>query len=802
MLFFRLPLIYSNAAFRHSHATTTPTMAAPPPIPLDYLVVLDLEAYCDNPADPHGPEIVEFPFLVYDLLTRTVVDHKQIYITPKWSANPNPPPEVVHAFGIDVAFAPSLADALAQFDAYVFQSFLGSRKSFYIVTDGHWDVTHYLYFEAARKAVMLNAYFRVFFDLRVEFCKCYPAAPVPPDRNAMFEFLNVPPPARGSGVDECIGLAALITRLLRDGHRFTQPEVVTDGDWNSVVRVPAIATPVAAAAPVGAVIRLRGLPWVSSERDVEKFLEGIPIVPRGIHFVRDAQGKATGEAFVQLETADAVSAALARHKRSVGPRYIEVFRSSPVDMANHLRRADARRQLYTGAVATPPRLRSGGARGRGNRSARDGAPRFVVKVSGLPADASHDDVALLMEGVQIAGEGLHVILNSDGFCVGDAFVEVASDAHLKKAISRAGTSLPIARAAEADNARYVTVDVRKSSLAQLRAAIYGAESGNGGAGRIGSGGGGGGSGGGNNGGAMGKRNDRGRRVSLSGSIGSGNGGTSGNVSDHASEHHVHGNGSEYGGKETSSRGDASENKDKFIVTVRNMADTMEVGDVLDLMRGLRISDGDVHVIGASGPDGTERVARVALRSREERDVAMGRSGRTLCGRKAIVEDGAEVGADTGAKGNAAGGKATASQLSTGHSSVVGGRSSTGTSTEVADIDSSGFPTSSAAVTSAVPHGQQLASTGMGMGAGVGAGSSPGTRVVRMRGLPFSADDEDIIRFFAGFRIVDGGIVRGRGRLGRASGEASVTFMSEDEARAAVDKLDKAHMGNRYIELKL
>lgn len=78
-------------------------------------------------------------------------------------------------------------------------------------------------------------------------------------------------------------------------------------------------------------------------------------------------------------------------------------------------------------------------------------------------------------------------------------------------------------------------------------------------------------------------------------------------------------------------------------------------------------------------------------------------------------------------------------------------------------------------------------------------SSP--RVVRMRGLPYTSNEDDIVDFFDGYTIAPGGITRGKDRHGRASGEAWVRFVNAEDAREVVSKLDKAHMGNRYIELK-
>lgn len=316
-------------------------------VALDYLIILDLEATCDDPTDPYRPEIVELPWLVFDLATATARDHKQIFIAPRWNANPNPPPDAVRGLGTDVAFAPSLADAILQFDAYVYQSFVIPGKSFYLLTDGPWDLKNYLFVEAARKAVVLAPHFRTFVNLRTEFQRCYPTAPPPADRKTMFAYLNISTELRASGLEECAALASVVQCLLRSGHGFTQPEVVSDYEWSAIpTRIPAVATPLASAVPVGGIIRLRGLPWTCTEQDIVEFLHGITIVPAGIHFVRNAHGKATGEAFVQLDSAEAVNVALTRHKEMMGRRYIEVFKSSPVDMSNHLGRADARRHMH------------------------------------------------------------------------------------------------------------------------------------------------------------------------------------------------------------------------------------------------------------------------------------------------------------------------------------------------------------------------------------------------------------------------------------------------------------------------
>lgn len=641
-------------SLRHADPTICEMATSPSTIlPFNYLIILDVEAHCDDPNDPHRLEIVEFPWLVYDLATASVLDHKQIYITPRWNANPNPSPDAIQSLNVDVAFAPSLEEALIQFDAYVYQSFIAPQKSFCLLTDGHWDLAHCLYVEAARKAVHLSPHFRAYFNLRSEFCKCYPGAPMPHDRSAMFAYLDISPSTRSTGIDECLGLAELVTRIVHGGHTFAQPEIISDMEWASFpARFPTVGMPVATASPVGAVIRLRGLPWESSERDVEKFLEGIPIAPGGIHFVQNAQGRATGEAFVQLEDPDSVSAALQRDKLSVGRRYIEVFRSSPMDMANHLGRADARRQLHAGAAITNRAKgpstggngnNSGVSRGRPGSRGKDSnnSGRCVVKVSGLGTEANADDVGLLLEGVQIIGEGVVMVHAADGGL--EAFVEVASEAHVKKALGRTNTHLPVGSSTGPDSVTYVRVEVRRVSVAALRAAV-----------------------------ATEAANVQ-RELASSPPL----------------------------------QGVSSESQA-----------TSTVDTIADLVK-------DVHL------------------------------GEQICSPAEPGDDSEKV-----SRGN-------------NYEGVTG--VSDGTTSDTSGVD-----------TSSMFAGANLT----------------GSFVVRMRGLPFSSGNEDIVAFFDGFQIAPDGIWRGKDRHGRPSGEACVTFVSENEARRAVSTLDKAHMGNRYIELKI
>ncbi|XP_028433886.1 G-rich sequence factor 1 isoform X2 [Perca flavescens] len=72
-------------------------------------------------------------------------------------------------------------------------------------------------------------------------------------------------------------------------------------------------------------------------------------------------------------------------------------------------------------------------------------------------------------------------------------------------------------------------------------------------------------------------------------------------------------------------------------------------------------------------------------------------------------------------------------------------------------------------------------------------------VVRLRGLPFSCTEADIVQFFSGLDIVQNGITVVTDHKGRNSGEAFVQFSSQEAADEALQR-DREVIGNRYIEV--
>ncbi|KAF6259340.1 hypothetical protein COO60DRAFT_1015207 [Scenedesmus sp. NREL 46B-D3] len=72
-----------------------------------------------------------------------------------------------------------------------------------------------------------------------------------------------------------------------------------------------------------------------------------------------------------------------------------------------------------------------------------------------------------------------------------------------------------------------------------------------------------------------------------------------------------------------------------------------------------------------------------------------------------------------------------------------------------------------------------------------------SRVCRLRGLPYTASDDDICSFFCNFTLDEVYICR---RDGRATGEAYVMFTDAAQAGSAMEKCNKKYLGSRYIEI--
>lgn len=89
---------------------------------------------------------------------------------------------------------------------------------------------------------------------------------------------------------------------------------------------------------------------------------------------------------------------------------------------------------------------------------------------------------------------------------------------------------------------------------------------------------------------------------------------------------------------------------------------------------------------------------------------------------------------------------------------------------------------------------------MGWSQGFASQAKPNSEpifVIRMRGIPFSATQQDIKDFFSPLETT--AVEVGMEASGRPSGEARVKFSSKEQVKEAM-KLDRKNLGSRYVEL--
>ncbi|KPU80169.1 uncharacterized protein Dana_GF16612, isoform C [Drosophila ananassae] len=119
-------------------------------------------------------------------------------------------------------------------------------------------------------------------------------------------------------------------------------------------------------------IRLRGLPWSATHKEILDFLENVNVTngSQGIHLVTSrVDGKNTGEAYVEVSTQEDVEEARKLNKASMGHRYIEVFTATPKEAKEAMRKIS----------------------GHGNA--------FVVKLRGLPYAVTEQQIEEFFSGI-------------------------------------------------------------------------------------------------------------------------------------------------------------------------------------------------------------------------------------------------------------------------------------------------------------------------------------------------------------------------------------------------------------------
>jgi RNA recognition motif-containing protein len=128
----------------------------------------------------------------------------------------------------------------------------------------------------------------------------------------------------------------------------------------------------------------------------------------GIHFILSSSGRASGEAYVELDSEDDLKKALAKDKCHLGRRYVDVFKARRRDMEAAQRRAASQAGANSDDV--------------------------IVRIRGLPFGCSKEEIAHFFSGLMLAPNGITILTDHLGRANGQAFVRFATPDDADKAL--------------------------------------------------------------------------------------------------------------------------------------------------------------------------------------------------------------------------------------------------------------------------------------------------------------------------------------------------------------------------------
>lgn len=148
-------------------------MASPTRSMLDYYLVLDFEATCDDRSPPVPQEIIEFPVLKVNASSLETESVFHTYVLPV--AHPKLTPFCTQLTGItqdQVDGQPTLPEALKNFHAWMeANGLLDPSVTFSFVTCGDWDLKTMLPRQCGHFNIPTANYFHRWINIKVAFQK-------------------------------------------------------------------------------------------------------------------------------------------------------------------------------------------------------------------------------------------------------------------------------------------------------------------------------------------------------------------------------------------------------------------------------------------------------------------------------------------------------------------------------------------------------------------------------------------------------------------------------------------------------
>ncbi|XP_022082225.1 epithelial splicing regulatory protein 1-like isoform X3 [Acanthaster planci] len=192
------------------------------------------------------------------------------------------------------------------------------------------------------------------------------------------------------------------------------------------------------------IVRMRGLPFTATAREVVDFFG--PTIPvsggeEGILFVKQRNGKMTGDAFVLFSTEEVANKALEKHKDYLKNRYIEIFRSTTAEVQQVLSRLHSEPLVPEGPppanvmvpnIIPPPPAhlvpQPHPAAFVPQQLITCGMIRDCIRMRGLPFKATIEDIMRFLGETAnyIRPHGVHMVFTMQGNPTGEAFIQMMS----------------------------------------------------------------------------------------------------------------------------------------------------------------------------------------------------------------------------------------------------------------------------------------------------------------------------------------------------------------------------------------
>ncbi|KAL0811848.1 hypothetical protein ABMA28_009274 [Loxostege sticticalis] len=186
------------------------------------------------------------------------------------------------------------------------------------------------------------------------------------------------------------------------------------------------------------IVRMRGLPYDAQPQQVLDFFstgdDPVQVLDgaEGVLFVRRADGRATGDAFVLFAKEDDAPKALSRHRKLIGARYIELFRSTTAEVQQVLNRSLETRTSTASTPSTAPAPAEGllPVALVPQHVITSGTAKDCVRLRGLPYEAQVEHILTFLDefAKNIVVQGVHMVFNAQGHPSGEAFIQMDSEA--------------------------------------------------------------------------------------------------------------------------------------------------------------------------------------------------------------------------------------------------------------------------------------------------------------------------------------------------------------------------------------